>query len=160
VARRAINRIEARGKGILLLHDIQPATALALPEILSELKARGFKIVHVMPATPDRPKTVAEPELWVARHTADQKAWPRMLVVGLEEPEPMLAAPAPANFGIEHFGGRATKVALAQTFERQVVRDGAPLIAPATIWPGPVAYAVQGDPQASRELLPVPAAYN
>ena len=44
VARRAIRRIEARGKGILLLHDIQPRTALALPEILSELKARGFKI--------------------------------------------------------------------------------------------------------------------
>ena len=31
VARRAINRLEARGRGILLLHDIQPATALALP---------------------------------------------------------------------------------------------------------------------------------
>ena len=46
--------MEARGKGILLLHDIQPATALALPEILRELKARGFKIVHVVPATPDR----------------------------------------------------------------------------------------------------------
>src|SRR5438445_7948975 len=43
VARRAINRMEARGKGILLLHDIQPATALAFPEILRELKARGFK---------------------------------------------------------------------------------------------------------------------
>ena len=50
VARRAVNRIEARGRGILLLHDIQPATALAFPEILRELKARGFKIVHVVPA--------------------------------------------------------------------------------------------------------------
>src|SRR5262249_35464236 len=34
VARRAITRIAARGKGILLLHDTQPATALALPTIL------------------------------------------------------------------------------------------------------------------------------
>src|SRR5260370_15083965 len=67
VARRAINRIAARGKGILLLHDIQPPTALALPTILQELKARGFKIVHVVPSTPDRPKTVAEPELWSTR---------------------------------------------------------------------------------------------
>src|SRR5262245_23267201 len=58
VLRRAVNRIEARGRGILLLHDIQPATALALPELLRELKARGFKIVHVVPATADRPKTV------------------------------------------------------------------------------------------------------
>ena len=64
VARRAINRVVTRGKGILLLHDIQPATALALPEILKELKSRGFKIVHVEPSTPDRPKTVTEPELW------------------------------------------------------------------------------------------------
>ena len=64
IARRAISRIEARGKGILLLHDIQPATALAFPEILKELKARGFKIVHVVPATPDLPKTVTEPEQW------------------------------------------------------------------------------------------------
>src|SRR5436309_1060061 len=33
VARRAISRVEARGKGILLLHDIHPRTVLALPEI-------------------------------------------------------------------------------------------------------------------------------
>ena len=44
VARRAINRIEARGEGILLLHDIHPRTVLALPEILNELKSRGYKI--------------------------------------------------------------------------------------------------------------------
>src|SRR5437762_2809082 len=68
VARRAISRLEARGKGILLLHDIQARTALALPEILQELKARGYKIAHVVPTTADRPKTVTEPELWAARH--------------------------------------------------------------------------------------------
>jgi peptidoglycan/xylan/chitin deacetylase (PgdA/CDA1 family) len=50
VARRAISRIEARGKGILLLHDIHPRTVLALPEILNEFKSRGYKIVHVVPA--------------------------------------------------------------------------------------------------------------
>src|SRR6516164_7120341 len=44
VARRAISRIEARGKGILLLHDIHARTVLALPEILNELKSRGYKI--------------------------------------------------------------------------------------------------------------------
>jgi peptidoglycan-N-acetylglucosamine deacetylase len=40
----ALSRIEAKGKGILLLHDIQPATAVALPELLHQLKVRGFKI--------------------------------------------------------------------------------------------------------------------
>jgi len=62
--------IEARGRGILLLHDIQPATALALPTLLAELKARGYKIVHVVPATEDRPATVAETDDWVQRHRA------------------------------------------------------------------------------------------
>ena len=37
IVRRAIERIELHRKGILLLHDIQPATALALPELLREL---------------------------------------------------------------------------------------------------------------------------
>jgi peptidoglycan-N-acetylglucosamine deacetylase len=156
IAKRAISRIEARGKGILLLHDIQPATALAFPEILQELKARGFKIVHVVPATADRPKTVSEPELWVARHPREQKIWPRTLVVGLEEPEPVLAAPNPASFGIEDYGGRTIKVALAQTFDRQVVRDGGAPLPPVSLWPQHVAYSVPAEMNA----LPVPGAQN
>jgi peptidoglycan/xylan/chitin deacetylase (PgdA/CDA1 family) len=51
VVSRSIARLDARGKGILLLHDIQPATALALPHLLRELKRRGYKIVQVTPAT-------------------------------------------------------------------------------------------------------------
>ncbi|MGH9696253.1 MAG: polysaccharide deacetylase family protein, partial [Bryobacteraceae bacterium] len=43
----AIKRIEQRGKGILLLHDIQARTVAALPRILNELKVRGYRIVHV-----------------------------------------------------------------------------------------------------------------
>lgn len=48
VMRRALDRLEARGSGILLLHDIQPATAVMLPDLLRELKKRGFKVVHVV----------------------------------------------------------------------------------------------------------------
>ena len=46
----ALNRLVARGKGILLLHDIHPATVAALPGILKDLKERGFHIVQVVPA--------------------------------------------------------------------------------------------------------------
>jgi hypothetical protein len=46
----AIRRLEAVGKGILLLHDIHPATAAALPGLLQELKDNGFHIVQVVPA--------------------------------------------------------------------------------------------------------------
>ena len=49
VVRRAMARLDEKGKGILLLHDIQPATALALPELLRELKTKGYRIVQVVP---------------------------------------------------------------------------------------------------------------
>jgi peptidoglycan/xylan/chitin deacetylase (PgdA/CDA1 family) len=60
----AIKRLEARGKGILLLHDIQARTVAALPKILHELKARGYHIVHVVPATAERPATPTEAQDW------------------------------------------------------------------------------------------------
>jgi len=156
ITRRAINRIEARGRGILLLHDIQPATALALPDILKELKARGFKIVHVVPATGDRPKTVTEPEQWVARRTPERQVWPRTLVVGAELTEPLLATPSPESFGIEHFGQPVVRIALAQTFEGRVMDDGEPPLSPVPSWTRPVAYAAPS--QAT--VLPAPGAQN
>jgi peptidoglycan/xylan/chitin deacetylase (PgdA/CDA1 family) len=48
----AMKRLEARGKGILLLHDIHPATVAALPGLLKELKEKGFRVVQVVPAVP------------------------------------------------------------------------------------------------------------
>src|SRR5215469_10148043 len=47
----AMRRLEGRGKGILLLHDIHPATVAALPGLLKALKDNGFRIVQVVPAT-------------------------------------------------------------------------------------------------------------
>jgi peptidoglycan-N-acetylglucosamine deacetylase len=46
-----LKRIEAEGKGIVLLHDIKAQTAAMLPALLRELKARGYKIVHIEPAS-------------------------------------------------------------------------------------------------------------
>jgi peptidoglycan/xylan/chitin deacetylase (PgdA/CDA1 family) len=46
----AMRRLEARGKGILLLHDIHPRTVAALPGLLNQLKDKGFHIVQVVPA--------------------------------------------------------------------------------------------------------------
>ncbi len=61
VAANAINSIEKTKGGILLLHDIQERTAIALPTILQELKERGYTIVHVVPANANQPKTVTLP---------------------------------------------------------------------------------------------------
>lgn len=49
VVERALKAIEKKRKGVLLLHDIHSRTAAALPKLLTELKARGYKIVHVVP---------------------------------------------------------------------------------------------------------------
>jgi peptidoglycan/xylan/chitin deacetylase (PgdA/CDA1 family) len=78
----AIKRIEAKGKGILLLHDIQARTVAALPRILQELKARGYHIVHVVPATPEQPATPTEPQQWQMHPPSDNVAsahWPKIL---------------------------------------------------------------------------------
>lgn len=75
----AMSRLEAKGKGILLLHDIQARTVAALPRILNELKARGYRIVHVVPATPERPATPTEPAQWRLHQDPDAIAhWPKI----------------------------------------------------------------------------------
>jgi peptidoglycan-N-acetylglucosamine deacetylase len=51
IVRLAVSRLEARGRGILLLHDIHRTTADALPDLLSKLKAAGFHVVHIVPGT-------------------------------------------------------------------------------------------------------------
>ena len=47
----ALQRLESKKKGILLLHDIHERTASALPVLLRELKKRGYRVVHVVPAS-------------------------------------------------------------------------------------------------------------
>ena len=93
VVHRALTRIEAKRKGVLLLHDIQPATVLALPTLLRELKARGYRIVHVVPVEGERrpldpPALVAgkKPAPGIAESTPTAQvsgpaklSWPRVL---------------------------------------------------------------------------------
>ena len=75
----AISRLEAKGKGILLLHDIQARTVAALPRILEAMKARGYRIVQVVPATADRPATPTEPRQWLPHPAPDAIAqWPQV----------------------------------------------------------------------------------
>lgn len=52
VVKSVMTKLEKRGKGIVLMHDFQHATAEALPELLRQLKAAGFKIVHMVPKAP------------------------------------------------------------------------------------------------------------
>lgn len=49
VIANVFRELEPQRKGILLFHDIQPSTAAALPEVLRQLKARGYRVVHLKP---------------------------------------------------------------------------------------------------------------
>jgi len=105
IVRKAINRIEAKGhRGVLLLHDIHPATAMALPELLKELKARGYHVVQAVPAG-ERPKSVPERP---APMVAESGGWPRVVKASL------------------HSGDRATKTAHHR--KRVAHNDGDPVV--------------------------------
>jgi peptidoglycan/xylan/chitin deacetylase (PgdA/CDA1 family) len=52
VVKSAMTKLAKNGKGILLMHDFQHATGEAMPELLRQLKAGGYKIVHMMPKEP------------------------------------------------------------------------------------------------------------
>lgn len=42
-----MKKLEKNGKGIILMHDIQPHTAKAMPDLLAKLKAGGYKVVQM-----------------------------------------------------------------------------------------------------------------
>jgi peptidoglycan-N-acetylglucosamine deacetylase len=44
-----MSQLEKRGNGIVLMHDLHPNTAEAVPELLRQLKVAGFKVVHMVP---------------------------------------------------------------------------------------------------------------
>lgn len=52
LVKRIMAGLEKRGKGIILMHDIQPHTAAAMPELLKQLKAGGYKIVQMTAKAP------------------------------------------------------------------------------------------------------------
>ena len=53
-----MTKLKKHGKGIVLMHDFQRATSIALPELLAQLKSNGYKIVQVKAKEPAQ--TIAE----------------------------------------------------------------------------------------------------
>jgi peptidoglycan/xylan/chitin deacetylase (PgdA/CDA1 family) len=49
VIKSVMDKLEKNGKGMILMHDFQHATAEALPELLKQMKAKGYKVVHMKP---------------------------------------------------------------------------------------------------------------
>jgi peptidoglycan/xylan/chitin deacetylase (PgdA/CDA1 family) len=147
----AMQRLEAKGKGILLLHDIQARTVVALPRILHELKVRGYRIVQVVPATPERPKTPTEPRQWQMHPTVETVAvwrWPAVPAFARTD---MLAAPNVS--GVEEYH-ELLLLGMPEMFDRSITpaRGAVPLPREAP-WPrlSPIQAAAGNTP-----MLPVP----
>jgi peptidoglycan/xylan/chitin deacetylase (PgdA/CDA1 family) len=142
----AIQRLEAKGKGILLLHDIQPRTVVALPRILRELKARGYRIVHVVPATPERPATPTEPQQWQLHPASELVAISRWPKIPKYAAAGAAALPAPALSDLDwrstDLGARAQRRTRGVPLPRQ------------TPWPRQMTLP----PEGTLAALPVPAA--
>src|ERR1700682_5507278 len=144
----AIQRLEDKGRGILLLHDIQARTVAALPRILHELKARGYRIVHVVPATAEQPATPAEPQQWQLHPVSEYIAishWPKI-------PNFVFAAadmlPAPSVSDLDWHDGALMPP--AELSDR--ARRGVPLPREAP-WPRQSELA----PDGAADALPIPA---
>jgi peptidoglycan/xylan/chitin deacetylase (PgdA/CDA1 family) len=100
----AMRRLEALGKGILLLHDIHPATAAALPGLLQQLKDNGFHIVQVVPAASYEIAMAKKPEAAMAEtligNGMDHKtlvSWPQTSA-NITADDSTLPVPDPSTF--------------------------------------------------------------
>ena len=83
-------RIERAGRGIVLLHDTRQQTARMLPDLLTALRMRGFRIVHLVPG-PGSTETRPAPAGW----TSETEASLRSIMPSLLRRTPALArAPA------------------------------------------------------------------
>ena len=49
VIKSVMSQLEKHGKGIILVHDFKHHTAEALPELIRQFKAGGYKVVHMVP---------------------------------------------------------------------------------------------------------------
>jgi len=109
IVQRAMRRLEKRGGGILLLHDIHPWTVAALPVLLKELKDHGFHVVQVVPPAANGPQIAGGPKAWARAAAMPQAgivdkgavspAWPQPNV-NLAPDGVVLPAPDAAAFNV------------------------------------------------------------
>jgi peptidoglycan-N-acetylglucosamine deacetylase len=154
VVNRAISRLEQRGKGMLLLHDIHPWTAVALPILLKQLKEHGFHIVQVVPSATVAP-VIAGRSIWtVAWSMADQNvlddssagpSWPKLTDSPIAETAD-LPAPGEGTFDPSYALAHAT---IAPEVDSASIEAGIAT----TPWPYQVAVALP----AAGTQLPVPS---
>ena len=101
IVKTLMAKLEKAGKGIILMHDIHKTTAKALPGLLSELKAKGYKIVHLTAKAPV--ETLAEYDSAIEK---DAKGLPQ---IGAERPLSSIVRTVGSPPAGEKSGPAATK---------------------------------------------------
>jgi peptidoglycan-N-acetylglucosamine deacetylase len=118
------------------------------------LKARGYRIVHVVPATAERPATPSEPQQWQLHPPSEAIAishWPKIPNFVFADAESL---PAPSWSDMDWRDERP--MTLAESMERvRAVARGVPLPREA---PWPRQFSLP--PEATVNALPVPAESN
>ncbi|MEM9026774.1 MAG: polysaccharide deacetylase family protein [Pseudomonadota bacterium] len=101
LVRKTIARAERRKGGIVLFHDLKQVTARALPTILRELKARGFRVVHIVSTNPFRRDRGYDSVLWPrrARRLKSKPSSKGDQAEAIPAPPPILEAP-PQDSGL------------------------------------------------------------
>src|SRR5215475_5315572 len=66
VRQSVMKKLKKNGKGIVLMHDFQHATAEAAMALLSDLKAGGYKVVFMRPKAPVT--TIASYDDWITKN--------------------------------------------------------------------------------------------
>ena len=139
----ALSRLEKRGRGILLLHDIHPWTATALPDILKQLKDHGFRLVQVVPTPASVAAAVAAASettvAWTPAqqdfidNAGDAPIWPAL--TPLVTPETTaLDAPDAAAFDINYQVG---SMPLGKVQTAAMSGEETPVPMHASLWPEP-----------------------
>lgn len=128
VVRVTLARLARKGRGIILMHDIQARTVEALPVLLRELKARGYRVVHIVP-TGEWMRRIAPP--MIAAAEPSRSRWPQPAIVAHGDAAELPAVAAETI-------GQALTVGNAPA-------NLAPESAQATIWPQTAAAVVPDD---------------
>jgi peptidoglycan/xylan/chitin deacetylase (PgdA/CDA1 family) len=155
----ALSRLEKRGRGILLLHDIHPWTATALPDILKELKDHGFRLVQVVPTPASVAAAVAAAsETTVAWTSAQQDSidnagdapiWPAIMPVVV----PQTAVLETPDAGEYHANYPFESAAPGKAQTASIAGDEQPVPMHASLWPEP---KMDAAPVADDSELPAP----
>jgi peptidoglycan-N-acetylglucosamine deacetylase len=64
-----MSRLDEAKRGIVLFHDTRPSTAAMMPAFLRELKARNYRVVHIVPGT-ESPELEQAPANWTSETEA------------------------------------------------------------------------------------------